>query len=101
MNLARAKAKADGEVLYGLISYTPEQLYKYIITNMKNQLLDSNQGVAYEQRENEIRAIIGKSMNEMPPRLEDTKLNLLLAEQIGVVAVTQQTLEKENEIQHK
>ncbi|MEM9480194.1 MAG: hypothetical protein AAGA58_11135 [Verrucomicrobiota bacterium] len=83
INRARAKGKAEGRVLYGPVEFSPSQLYKYKITNMRNHLRDRDLQRSHQEREEALKAAIEKRVNAMPLVLRTEALHKLLVESVG------------------
>lgn len=83
INQTRSEAKATGQTLYGLVKFSPAQLYKYQLTNMSNRLRDRHLQLAFDQRKIDLQAAIEAEVAAMPVKLNDQIMDRLLSEQIS------------------
>ncbi len=83
LNRQRSEARSGNRILHGLVQYSPAQLYKYKLTNMRNHLRDRDLTKDHGQRELDARAEIEKKIAAMHVKLDSEKLSILIAHQVG------------------
>jgi hypothetical protein len=84
LNRARAAARADGRILYGVLAYSPDQYYKHILSTMRNRLRDTVFDGSYEERERALRRALATRREDMPVTVVARNLDRLVAGQVGV-----------------
>ena len=79
MNQARLKDREQGRVIYGLAQYSPRQLYKYQMGNLRIQLLEGFADGNYEQGELKLRSAIKERQEKVSLKADLEKIGQLTA----------------------
>lgn len=74
MNQSRLNDQKQGRILHGLIEYSPRQLYKYQMGNLRNQLLEVYSDGDYEQAEIELSKAIRKHRETETLKVDQKKM---------------------------